>query len=175
MKIYTKTGDDGSTGLFGGERVGKSDPRIECTGALDELNAALGWAEVANPAISMQLREIQSDIFSLGAAIATPNSPAPANVNQADIDRLEKQIDAVESQLQPLRNFILPGGCEGSARLHLARTACRRAERVLVAFSAIQPPPPLALIYVNRLSDLLFVQARRANQLTGVTDIPWTV
>jgi cob(I)alamin adenosyltransferase len=174
MKIYTKTGDDGSTGLFGGKRTIKSDPRIECTGSLDELNATLGWAAAANENLAELIRAVQSDLFTLGAQVATPRGEAPTTLKESSITRLEQQIDAAETQLKPLENFILPGGSEASSRLHLARTTCRRAERVLVAFGEDQPLPPLGIIYLNRLSDWLFVQARRANHIAGVLDVPWT-
>jgi cob(I)alamin adenosyltransferase len=177
MKIYTKTGDDGTTGLIGGERVSKSDRRIECTGSIDELNASLGWAAVtAKKDLLEKLRLVQNELFVLGSHLATPQGNPPASLpplEEAGISRLEMEIDLAETQLPPLRNFILPGGCETSARLHLARTICRRAERLLVGFSHDRPVPKFMLTYLNRLSDWLFVQARLANQLEGVPDIPW--
>jgi cob(I)alamin adenosyltransferase len=182
MKIYTKTGDDGTTGLIGGKRVSKSDDRIECIGSVDELNAAIGWAQVAaDGELSKKLRAVQNELFVIGAQLARPepvegarvepvnDPPLPANA----ISRLESEIDAAEKQLSPLKNFILPGGCESSARLHLARTICRRAERILVKFFESQPELPIAITYLNRLSDWLFVQARLANRLSGTEDIPW--
>jgi cob(I)alamin adenosyltransferase len=173
MKIYTKTGDDGNTGIFGGGRISKADPRIACTGAIDELNAILGWAAAANENMAGQIYAVQSDLFALGAEIATPAGKPPAALKEGDVLRLEREIDAAEAQLAPLRNFILPGGNEAGARLHVARTLCRRAERVLVEFSGKGTLPPLALVYLNRLSDWLFVMARQANHIGGVTDVIW--
>jgi cob(I)alamin adenosyltransferase len=183
MKIYTKTGDDGTTGLLGGSRVRKCDRRIECYGTIDELNAAIGVALVAieaTPALANciePLRLVQYDLFNVGSHLATPDeSPYKANLPALDetmITRLEMQIDAAETELAPLRNFILPGGSEASARLHLARTICRRAERLLVDFSLDRPVPGIILTYLNRLSDWLFVQARLCNHRVGVADVPW--
>lgn len=183
MKIYTKTGDDGTTGLLGGSRVRKCDARIECYGTIDELNAAIGVALVAleaAPALSdcvEPLRLVQCDLFNAGSHLATPDeSPYKANLPPLDetmITRLEMQIDAAETELTPLRNFILPGGTEASARLHLARTICRRAERLLVDFSFDRPVPAVILTYLNRLSDWLFVQARLCNHRLGRPDVPW--
>lgn len=183
MKIYTKTGDDGTTGLLGGSRVRKCDARIDCYGTIDELNAAIGVALVAieaAPQLSAcvdPLRLVQYDLFNLGSHLATPDeSPYKANLPFLDetmINRLEMQIDAGENELPPLRNFILPGGTEASARLHLARTICRRAERLLVDFSLDRPVPGVVLTYLNRLSDWLFVQARVCNYRQGVADVPW--
>jgi cob(I)alamin adenosyltransferase len=179
MKIYTRTGDDGSTGLIGGERVRKCDARIECYGTVDELNAAIGLAAVAvtDPAQGVRLRRVQNDLFVVGSHLATPDA-APAAVHlpsldDAMVDRLEMEIDAAEGELAPLRQFILPGGTEAAARLHLARTVCRRAERLLVEFALDRPVPAVVLTYLNRLSDWLFVQARLANHLSGVPDAPW--
>lgn len=177
MKIYTKTGDDGSTGLIGGQRVGKSDPRIDCFGSVDELNAAIGWAAVGTEGdLLKSLRAVQNELFVVGSHLASPDGEAPVSVpafDESAVGRLEMEIDAATDQLPPLRDFILPGGCETSARLHLARTICRRAERVLVAFSHDRPVAPIMLTYLNRLSDWLFVEARLANHLAGVADIPW--
>jgi cob(I)alamin adenosyltransferase len=177
MKIYTKTGDDGSTGLFGGQRVRKSDPRIACTGTVDELNAALGVAAVtASEPLLGFLRQVQSDLFVLGSHLATPseqqNNSLPP-LHESIVHRLEMQIDSAEAGLPPLRNFILPGGTETAARLHLARTVCRRAERLLVEFADHQRVPPTLMTYLNRLSDWLFVQARLANAAAGVADVLW--
>ena len=177
MKIYTKTGDDGTTGLFGGQRVPKSDPRIDCFGSVDELNAAIGVAAVStNGELLEHLREIQNDLFVLGAHLATPaeqqNKSLPP-LDDAIVHRLEMQIDSAEASLAPLRNFILPGGSETAARLHLARTVCRRAERLLVDFAHDRPVSSTMLTYLNRLSDWLFVQARLANSNANVADIPW--
>jgi cob(I)alamin adenosyltransferase len=185
MKIYTKTGDDGTTGLIGGGRVRKCDPRIECSGTVDELNAAIGLAASAlatHPAareidLFAHLRQVQNDLFVIGSHLATPEeSPHRSSLPGLDeqmVTRLEMQIDAAETQLPKLRNFILPGGSEAAARLHLARTICRRAERLLVDFSLDRPVPGIVLTYLNRLSDWLFVQARLANHLAGVEDVLW--
>jgi cob(I)alamin adenosyltransferase len=174
MKIYTKTGDDGSTGLIGGKRVSKSDDRIECFGNVDELNAAIGWAQVASgPELTAKLRAAQNELFVIGAQLARPEPINDPPLAETSIARLESEIDAAEAQLAPLKNFILPGGSETSARLHLARTICRRAERILVKFAEDHPAPKIAITYLNRLSDWLFVQARLANRLAGVEDIPW--
>src|SRR5439155_6238823 len=145
MKIYTKTGDDGSTGLIGGERVRKSDRRIECVGTVDELNASLGWAGVAAAdELLASLRRIQNDLFVIGSHLALPEHEAPRSewlpsLDESMVTRLEMQIDAAEQKLPALRNFILTGGGELAGRLHLARTVCRRAERLLVAFALDRP------------------------------------
>jgi cob(I)alamin adenosyltransferase len=179
MKIYTKTGDDGSTGLLGGSRVSKGDPRIECYGLIDELNASLGWAGAVTPLgeLPEQLRAVQSDLFVIGSHLAIADgAPPPASLPALDesiVARLEMQIDAAVAQLPALRNFILPGGSEQAARLHVARTVCRRAERRLVDFAQDRPVAPVILTYLNRLSDWLFVQARLANQNAGVEDALW--
>jgi cob(I)alamin adenosyltransferase len=179
MKIYTRTGDDGMTGLIGGRRVRKSDPRIACYGTVDELNAALGVACVAAPAeVAGRLRSVQNDLFVLGSHLASPTegpgSPvALPPLDEAIVARLESEIDAAEGDLAPLRQFILPGGSEASARLHFARTVCRRAERLAVDLAQEMPVPPIVVRYLNRLSDWLFVQARWCNHSEGVADIPW--
>ncbi len=180
MKIYTKTGDDGSTGLFGGGRVSKGDPRIDCYGNVDELNAALGLARVATAndrGISEALARVQGELFAVGSHLATPeDSPHTRSLpalDEAMIGRLEMEIDGAEAELAPLRNFILPGGCELAARLHLARTICRRAERGLVDFAHDRPVARAIITYMNRLSDWLFVMARLANKRAGVADIVW--
>jgi cob(I)alamin adenosyltransferase len=179
MKIYTRSGDDGSTGLLGGSRVGKSDPRIECYGTVDELNATIGLAGVVTaPSLRSVLQRVQSELFIIGSDLATPPGvPRPVGLpplTSANIERLEAEIDSAEAPLQPLRNFILPGGCEAAARLHLARTICRRAERLLVSLASEQAVDATLLKYVNRLSDWLFVQARWSNHAAGVEDIPWS-
>jgi cob(I)alamin adenosyltransferase len=178
MKIYTKTGDDGTTGLIGGDRVRKSDRRIECYGTVDELNATLGWAAViAKGESAIALHQVQNDLFVIGSHLATPEggrlqSSLPP-LEDSIIHRLEMQIDSADTDLAPLREFILPGGCEFAARLHMARTICRRAERLLVDFAMDRPVPAITITYINRLSDWLFVQARAANASAGVKDIPW--
>jgi cob(I)alamin adenosyltransferase len=179
MKIYTRTGDDGTTGLIGGRRVSKADGRIDCYGTVDELNAAVGLAAVAAEAgLASQLRAVQNDLFVLGSHLAAaPNDPGAApslpRLEDSMVRRLEAEIDAAEANLPALRQFILPGGGEASARLHLARTVCRRAERAAVALAAQAPLPPVTLLYLNRLSDWLFVMARRANRDAGMEDVPW--
>ena len=182
MKIYTKTGDDGNTNLFGGggnSRVRKSDARIDSYGNIDELNGCIGWAAVVAPqAVAEPLRNIQNDLFVIGSHLAVADGAAlPASLPTLDdsiVARLEMQIDAAVATLPPLRNFILPGGSELAARLHIARTVCRRAERRLVRFAEDRPVAPTILTFLNRLSDWLFVQARVANHAGGVADIPWS-
>jgi cob(I)alamin adenosyltransferase len=178
MKIYTRTGDDGTTGLIGGTRIAKSDARIDCYGTVDELNATVGLAAVmSSEPLLAQLRAIQGELFVLGSHLATPEQSrkkaALPPLTEGMIKRLEGEIDAAEATLAPLHNFILPGGSELAARLHLARTVCRRAERLLVAYGAGHDVPGLAITYLNRLSDWLFVQARGANRAANVEDIPW--
>lgn len=178
VKIYTKTGDDGSTGLLAGPRVRKSEARIDVYGTIDELNAFIGWSAVgAVPAFADSLRAIQSDLFVIGSHLAVADgAPVPQSLPLLDesiIARLEMQIDAAEAQLPPLRTFILPGGSELAARLHVARTVCRRAERRLVQFAQDRPVPPTILTFLNRLGDWLFVHARLVNALSGTQDIPW--
>ena len=181
MKIYTKTGDDGTTGLLGSgsKRVRKSELRIDCYGIVDELNAFVGWAAVAADASTREaLNAVQADLFVIGSHLAVADGAAPPSslptLDEAIVARLEMQIDAAVAQLPALRNFVLPGGSELAARLHVARTVCRRAERRLVHFAADRPVTATILTYLNRLSDWLFVQARAANAQAGVADIPWT-
>jgi cob(I)alamin adenosyltransferase len=182
MKIYTKTGDDGTTGLFGGGRVRKSDPRIDCYGNVDELNAALGLARVvaqggAVASIGESLFRVQNELFVVGSHLATPeDSPHTRSLpllDEAMVGRLEMEIDAAEAELEPLRNFILPGGGELAARLHVGRTVCRRAERGLVDFAMERPVAAVIVTYLNRLSDWLFVMARLANRREGRADMIW--
>lgn len=177
MKIYTKTGDQGETGLFGGPRVRKDHPRIEAYGTVDELNALLGKVRSgALPKdIDSLLAIIQNELFDLGAELATPD-PAKHGTNllgSAQISALESAIDRYEATLEPLKQFILPGGTPAAADLHLARTVCRRAERHLITLAAIEPISADLIIYLNRLSDLLFVLARATNHLAGLPDTPW--
>lgn len=178
MKIYTRTGDDGTTGLIGGSRVPKSDPRIEAYGTVDELNAVIGCAAVvAKPPLLEHLRRIQGELFVIGSHLATPSrnakqSSIPA-IETEMIRAMEAEIDQIEATLPPLKNFILPGGSELAARLHVARTVCRRAERLIVGWSIEHPDRMLIIEYLNRLSDWLFVQARGANHQEGIADIPW--
>ena len=182
MKIYTKTGDDGTTGLIGGGRVRKCDPRLDAYGTVDELNAHLGLAAAAadgaaDGAVREPLHRVMDELFVVGSHLAAPADkrstlpPMPAAMS----DRLEAEIDAAEATVAPLHQFILPGGSELAARLHVARTVCRRAERLLVELGDADPSAvePVLLAYVNRLSDWLFVQARAANARAGVADVPW--
>lgn len=177
MKIYTRTGDDGSTGLYGGRRVSKADLRVEAYGTVDETNAAIGLARAAGlpPPVEAILAQVQPALFQVGAALSTPpgKEPSSAAVSEREIASLEDAIDALEAGLPPLRTFVLPGGCEGAARLHMARTICRRAERLVVALAAREPVDLALVRYLNRLSDLMFVQARATNQARGVPDVPW--
>jgi cob(I)alamin adenosyltransferase len=181
MKIYTRTGDAGDTGLFGGGRVAKDHPRVEAYGDIDELNAALGMARAIEmmPRIDEVLVPVQRDLFSLGALLATPDHDkmreqlAKARIDDARIAELERAIDDGERELEPLRAFIIPGGTPKSATLHLARTICRRAERRVVRLQQDVELPPLVVIYLNRLSDLLFVLARVANRRAGAGEVTW--
>ena len=180
MKIYTKTGDTGETGLFGGKRVSKAELRVEAYGEVDELNAQLGWAAtlLEDAALLQEIAAIQSELFALGADLATvPGSPAagarPVSVDPAGSRRLEGLIDGWEAGLKPLRNFILPGGCPAAAALQVCRSVCRRAERRVVRLAASEPVNPEALVYLNRLSDFLFVMARWVNHLQGVDEPIW--
>jgi len=177
MKIYTRTGDSGDTSLLGGRRVAKDDLRITAYGAIDELNAALGVCRAAGlpPEIDGVVAIVQHEMFMLGAELASPDA-APRGtrlLGEAEIERLEHAIDCWEATLEPLRAFILPGGSPAGAALHAARCTCRRAEREIVALSHDNAVRPQALVYVNRLSDLLFVLARAANAGAGVGDVPW--
>jgi len=173
MKIYTKKGDAGETGLFGGDRVPKDHLRIRAYGTLDELNAALGL--VSAPEVAVPLRRIQGELFQLGAELATPRGKTLtiARLDTAEVVRLENEIDGMEKSLPPLTQFILPGGTPAAAHLHLARTICRRAERELVVLHRAEPLRPVILEYVNRLSDYLFVASRFMNHTAKVADIPW--
>lgn len=190
MKIYTRTGDDGTTGLLGGERISKADLRVDCYGTLDELNAAVGLALAQLPladapgahgdhpvtGLRERLVRVQNELFVLGShlAAADPRRAAalPA-IDAAMIERLEREIDQAGQVLAPLRNFILPGGTVAAATLHLARTICRRAERLAVALAQSQTVEPNLLAYLNRLADWLFVQARYANHAEHVEDVVW--
>jgi cob(I)alamin adenosyltransferase len=179
-KIYTKTGDDGTTGLFGGRRVRKDDLRIDAYGTVDELNAIIGIVRTcAVPAsVAAQLQVVASDLFTLGADLATPLDPPPSfdipRVGMEHIVALEGWIDAFDASLAPLKNFILPGGTAASAHLHHARTVCRRAERCAVALAAHESVGDHVVRYLNRLSDYLFTAARAVNAEAGVADIAWT-
>ena len=181
-KIYTRRGDDGSTGLFGGPRVSKDDLRVAAYGEVDELNSALGVAreELRDPVqkdIADIVDRLQSELFNLGGQLATPDAAAaPKNVPviaKADVVRLEEEIDRFTAELPPMRFFILPGGSRPGAALHLCRTVCRRAERKAVELSRTEPMPDQTLSYLNRLSDLLFIMARAANLRAGGREVPW--
>jgi cob(I)alamin adenosyltransferase len=182
MKIYTKTGDDGTTGLFGGQRVSKTDARVEAYGVVDELNAVLGVALAADDSPKLApLRElllsIQRDLFVLGADLATPRGQEASylpRVQEEQVEALERAIDSAEAGLPPLRNFILPGGGAPAAELHHARTVCRRAERATVALAVQQDVGAIPVHYLNRLADLLFVLARQAAHVQGAPEIEWT-
>jgi len=173
-RIYTRTGDDGTTGLVDGSRRSKADPRLHVVGTVDETNAAIGLARLsAPPALEAALARIQNDLFDLGADLATPGAVEGAlRIIETQVIRLETEIDAATAVLAPLTSFILPGGTPCAAALHLARTICRRAERdAVAAVEAGEDLSPPALRYINRLSDLLFVLARLANADAG--DISW--
>jgi len=179
MKIYTKTGDDGTTGLLGAKRVRKDDVRIEAYGEIDELNAAIGLLmahlSVASTDRAPDLTAVQNDLFVLGTILATPaqTPKALATLDPARIHALETAIDAMEKELPPLKSFILPQGSPGSTYAHLARAICRRAERRVVALSGLEEIPAIVLPYINRLSDYLFVAARWINQRDGGSETPW--
>jgi cob(I)alamin adenosyltransferase len=179
VKIYTRTGDDGDTGLFDGSRVAKSDARVAAYGDVDELNAWLGLArvDVVDHQLSDMIEAVQRDLFALGARLADPARKIADRVTKAvvtaeDISRLENWIDELEAELPPLRRFVLAGGSRAGASLHVARTICRRAERAMVSLGRDAYEPEL-LVYVNRLSDLLFVMARTANQRAGAVEREW--
>jgi cob(I)alamin adenosyltransferase len=180
-KIYTKTGDDGTTGLFGGGRVAKDSLRIESYGTVDELNSVLGLARALGLGAGHDelVATVQEQLFVLGADLATPhgamkNFPLP-RVTPDDVVCLERAIDRLEETLPPLKSFILPGGSQAGAALHVGRTVCRRAERAVVMLAHEEPEiGPLPVQYLNRLSDLLFVLARAANHAVGVSEHPWT-
>ncbi len=179
MKIYTRTGDGGETGLFDGTRVPKSDARVDAYGEIDELNALLGVARTLalDSDIDETVAALQRDLFALGARLADPAERIAARVTKAtigqdDVARLESWIDRFEEELPPLRRFILPGGSPAGATLHLARTVCRRAERRIVGLGP-EAVEPVLIAYVNRLSDFLFVVARVVNKRGGVSEAEW--
>ena len=179
MKIYTKTGDNGTTGLLGGTRVPKDHLRVAAYGDVDELNALLGLVKAeADGSLARLLGQIQRDLFALGAQLADPTArvasrKAKATVGAAQTRRLERAIDRAEAGLPALTAFILPGGTSLGAHLHLARTVCRRAERAVITLNRDTPLDPRLLEYVNRLSDLLFVLARAANHAAGQGEDRW--
>ncbi len=179
-RIYTRTGDAGETGLFGGGRVPKSHPRVEAYGAVDELNATLGWAvsQQQDRDIAAVLEGVQPDLFAIGAHLATPvrvrgRRPKLPPLPAARIADLEREIDGAQKELPALRNFILPGGAAGGGSLHLARTVCRRAERRVVGLMQEEEVEGDVVVYLNRLSDLLFALARLANARAGRPERPW--
>ncbi|WP_066810250.1 cob(I)yrinic acid a,c-diamide adenosyltransferase [Sphingomonas asaccharolytica] len=174
-KIYTRTGDDGTTGLVGGGRISKADPLMAAIGDVDEANSAIGVALVSidDENAATHLRRVQNELFDLGADLATPlDIEGGLRVTAEQVDRLEREIDAMNAALSPLTSFVLPGGAAGAAQLHLARAIVRRAERSAVAAAVNNALNPKALTYINRLSDWLFVAARRLNNL-GASDVLW--
>jgi cob(I)alamin adenosyltransferase len=179
-KIYTRTGDDGTTALGTGERLPKHALRVSAYGTVDETNAAIGVARTnlsssSHERLSEQLERIQNDLFDLGADLCVPDrgqDAQPLRVTAAQVQRLEREIDEMTSRLKPLRSFVLPGGSPVAAHLHMARTVCRRAERLIVELARSEPVGQPALEYINRLSDYLFVAARHAND-DGARDVLW--
>lgn len=182
MKIYTRKGDKGETSLFGGRRVSKDELRVEAYGTVDELNSALGLAVARLPRELEEWRDsliaVQSDLFAVGAILATPKTGAakPEHIPElaeARVEALEDWIDKLDEELTPLKAFVLPGGSESAATLHLARSVCRRAERRAVALTNQEEIEPVVIKYLNRLSDFLFTLARAANARLGVADVEW--
>lgn len=179
MKIYTRTGDEGHTGLFGGARVSKASLRVEAYGEIDELNSALGVARASGlgERLSAELETIQNELFCVGAELATMPEKLDKltlpKIAPASTERLERFIDTLDEGLAPLQNFVLPGGSIGAAQLHVARTIARRAERRIVELAAGETVRDELVKYVNRLSDALFTMAREANREAGVADVPW--
>jgi cob(I)alamin adenosyltransferase len=177
VKIYTKTGDAGETGLWGGLRVRKDALRVHAYGTVDECNAAVGLARAAgiDAGLDQLLADVQNQLFVVGADLATPGEGGTTipRVGEAEVQFLEANIDALEAELEPLKQFILPGGTAAAAQLHLARTICRRAERWVVSLAAEEALNTQVQTYLNRLSDFLFVVARSANFRAGTPDVPW--
>jgi cob(I)alamin adenosyltransferase len=181
MKIYTRTGDTGETGLFGGGRVAKDHPRVAAYGDVDELNSALGVVRATEPTTLFDplLEAIQRDLFSIGGHLATPDPDRvrkaleKAALSSKRVGEFEQAMDEAERELPPLKAFVLPAGTPKASALHLARTVCRRAERSVVHLAQSNEVPDLFLIYLNRLSDLLFTLARLANHRAGVKDVTW--
>ncbi|HKS06408.1 MAG TPA: cob(I)yrinic acid a,c-diamide adenosyltransferase [Gemmatimonadaceae bacterium] len=180
-KIYTRTGDGGDTGLFGGGRVPKDHARVEAYGDIDELNSFVGLARSIESMtrIDEVLAPIQRDLFAIGALLATPNREkmseqlSKARIDDERIAQLERAIDAADTELEPLKAFVLPGGTPKAAALHVARTVCRRAERRVVALARDEELPALVVVYLNRLSDLLFTLARLATKRAGAGEVTW--
>ncbi len=178
MKIYTRTGDDGTTSLFGGMRVSKDNARIEAYGAVDELNAVLGMAASlsGDDGVTRLLQNIQRDLFTIGTDLATPpdrHKSVDDRIIQSLVETLETAIDKLETSLPPLRQFILPGGHPCAAAIHVARTICRRAERRVIALGSAEAITPASRIFLNRLSDYLFVLARHVNHMHDVEETTW--
>ena len=178
MKIYTKTGDDGTTSLFDGTRVKKNNPRVHLYGTIDEINDAIGLSVsfIKEQNLIGILHHIQKDLFALGAKLANPQAKKQkdkADFSEDKVTHLENLIDDMESKLEPLQSFILPGGHSSAAAMHMARSICRRAERQLIEFNETTPTDPIYVQYLNRLSDFLFVAARFANHIENQADIPW--
>lgn len=178
-RVYTRTGDDGTTALGAGQRVPKESLRIESYGTVDELNSCVGVAVASGlePTLAAELTRIQNELFHLGSDLCMPEEdkakrPVP-KIEQRHIDALEKLMDRLSESLPPLENFVLPGGSPGAARLHVARAVCRRAERIVVALSREEKVGPHTIPYLNRLSDALFVMARFENRFRGVADVLW--
>jgi len=177
MKIYTKTGDNGTTGLFGGSRLSKDDIRIESYGTVDELNSQLGYlvSQLKNEGLVEQINQVQNLLFVIGSHLATedPSGMSLPSLSAEHIEYLERAIDKMETELNPLKSFILPGGSMAGSICHISRTICRRAERRCVTLSNIAEIDPLIIPYINRLSDYLFVAARYINHLEGTVETPW--
>lgn len=179
MRIYTRTGDEGETGLFGGGRVPKSHRRVMAYGEVDELNAVVGWTltQLPDGEDAARLRDVQADLFAIGGHLATPAEARSRGhlppLPEERAGEFEGWIDALDAELEPLASFILPGGSAAGAALHLARTVCRRAERAVVALAAAEEVDPVILVYLNRLSDLLFALARAVNHRDGAPETAW--
>lgn len=184
MKLYTKTGDDGTTGLFGGQRVSKDHPRVAAYGTVDELNACIGMAAAAcdaeqslHASLVEVFAQLQSRLFDIGADLATPEGAKHESkitrITDEHVSEVERWIDEIEAANKTMKSFVLPGGTELASRLHMARTVCRRAERTMIALNHSEPVSEGAIVYVNRVSDLLFAMARRVNKEAGVDDVPW--
>lgn len=181
MKIYTRTGDEGDTSLFGGGRVPKDHPRVAAYGDVDELNAAIGVVRATEPTgfLDTLFESVQRDLFSIGGQLAAPDPAAvakalaKASLSAERVNEFERVIDESEQELTPLKAFILPAGTPKAAALHLARTVCRRAERSVVHLAHESQVPPIFMVYLNRLSDLLFTLSRLANQRAGTRDVTW--
>jgi cob(I)alamin adenosyltransferase len=181
MKIYTRTGDEGETGLFGGGRVPKDHPRVAAYGDVDELSSAIGVARATAPAqlFDLLLESVQRDLFAIGGQLATPDPEkvakalAKADLSEQRVAEFERTIDDADQELPPLRSFVLPAGTPKAAALHLARTVCRRTERSVISLARDATVPGLFIVYLNRLSDLLFTLARLANHREGTGDVTW--